>query len=180
LLNLIGPKLTRDPTQIPFKHEPKPSLISAWPSSPFSTRLAHLLTLIRGPSCTVTVRGPAGLPAQYARALMEHVSQLRKRISRNPHSLHECVLHRKSATSARPISAGPATTPHPALACDQPKLQAHQPSAPSSLPEHRGPSAFVLLRLSGQAEPRRFSVCDAAPEVPCPPPSVQDPPFFHH
>jgi hypothetical protein len=40
-------------------------------------------------------------------------SDSRRRISRKPSSLHKCVLYRKSATSAQPISAGPATTPPP-------------------------------------------------------------------
>jgi hypothetical protein len=50
----------------------------------------------------------------------------------------------------------------------------HQPSAPPpSLPDHRGPSAFVLLRPTVQADPRRLSVCAAAPEVPRPPPLLR-------
>jgi hypothetical protein len=40
-------------------------------------------------------------------------SHSRRRISRKPPSLHKCVLCRKSATSARPISAGPTTTTPP-------------------------------------------------------------------
>jgi hypothetical protein len=60
-----------------------------------------------------------------------------------------------------------------------PSHPAHQPSAPPSLPDHRGPPAFILLRPSGQAEPRRLPVCAVAPEAPRPPPpSVQDPPLL--
>jgi hypothetical protein len=40
-------------------------------------------------------------------------SHSRKHISGKPPSLHECILRRKSATSAQPISASPATTPPP-------------------------------------------------------------------
>jgi hypothetical protein len=57
-------------------------------------------------------------------------SHSRKRIPRKPPSLHECVLRRKSATSAWPISAGLARTPPPALPCRP--AQTAQPTWPLS------------------------------------------------
>jgi hypothetical protein len=58
-------------------------------------------------------------------------SHSRKRISGKLPSLHECVLHRKSATSARPISAGLATPPPTSLGLPTgPNRPAHLASQP--------------------------------------------------
>jgi hypothetical protein len=152
--------LNMNPNLLQFRPGPPLPFLPGWPTSPLS-----FAAQVAQSQCTAQLACQPSMPAPP----MKPVSLLRKRISGKPLSLHECVLRRKSATFAWPISAGPATTPpHPALAYDQSKLQAHQPSAPPSLPDHRGPSAFVLLRPKGQAEPRRLSVCAAAPEVPCP------------
>jgi hypothetical protein len=52
-------------------------------------------------------------------------------------SLHECVLHRKSATSARPIRCQPRHSPHLALACYRLKMPAHWPAQHSyGYPRH--------------------------------------------
>jgi hypothetical protein len=78
----------------------------AAPLSPLGLSLSAGLARRLGPADRASV-APCPIAASHSR----------KRISRKSSSLHECVLRRKSATSARPISASLATTPPPALAC---------------------------------------------------------------
>jgi hypothetical protein len=149
-----------NPNLLQLRPGPPLPFLPGWPASPLS-----FAAQVAQSQCVAQLACQPSTPAP----LMEHVSMLRKRISGKPPSLYKCVLRRKSATSAWPISAGPATTPPPSLGLQL--AQAASPPAqhcPPSLPDHRGPFAFILLRPSSQAEPRRLSVCTAAAEVPCP------------
>jgi hypothetical protein len=85
------------------------------PASPAAAHLFFNRPLPLSPLGLSLSAGPARRLSPVDRASVAPcsiaASHSRKRISRKPPSLHECVLRRESATSARPISAGPATTP---------------------------------------------------------------------
>jgi hypothetical protein len=102
----------------------------------------------------------------------------RKCISEKPPSLHECVLHRKSATSARPISAGPATTPTWPWPAGRPKPPSPPPRptgfiARSAQAAHLATRVFFLLRTKATRPPPPLRAttappCAAAPASPPP------------
>jgi hypothetical protein len=104
------------------------------PAGPAATHLFSNRSLPLSPLGISLSAGPARHLGPADRASVAPcpiaASHSRKRISRKPPSLHECVLRRKSATSARPISIGPATIPPPALACRP--AQTTQPTWPLS------------------------------------------------
>jgi hypothetical protein len=127
-----------------------------------------------GPAASRPSRDPLGLclsadPAHRLgpadRALMAPcpiaASHLRKCISRKPPSLHECVLRRKSATSARPISAGPSTTPPPTTGLGLPA----GPNRPAHLASQRARPARAFGVLTHRDEPI-YSAIEATPPSP--------------
>jgi hypothetical protein len=102
-------------------------------------------------------------------------SHSRKRISRKLSSLHECVLPKKSATSARPISAGPATTPTrpwPASRPKTPSPPSHHPGSPGFIAR----SAQATHDLVSYLRPKQGAATAAARLVPLLRPSVHGQP----
>jgi hypothetical protein len=119
----IGPAASR-PSRDPLVFFNRPLALSPLGHS-LSAGLAHRL----GPADRASV-APCSIAASHSR----------KRISRKPSSLHECILRRKSATFFQPISAGPATTPHRPWLAGRPK-----PPSPLGLSAARPARAFGVF-----------------------------------